>query len=150
MCSAKVNGGPTEGESLLFGLASGMVLQVFVNNAFPVEVVKAGEAVVCCDMSLHRKKVSTSLFASQGVGRIYVGGGEGGNCRTGTAEVLGFPNMILKTSPLRVPSRLCDSETWFRCQRLHLQCAMLVGSHPYLAGCFIFRFCVTAYVFNIP
>lgn len=57
MCSAIVNGGPAGGETLLLGLASGLVLQVFVSNPFPVELVKAGAAVVCCDMSLHRKQV---------------------------------------------------------------------------------------------
>ncbi|CAM9714504.1 unnamed protein product [Scytosiphon promiscuus] len=57
--SASVDGGPTGGEALLLGLESGVVLQVFVDNAFPVELVKTGTtAVVCCAMSVHRKKVA--------------------------------------------------------------------------------------------
>ncbi|CAM9233193.1 unnamed protein product, partial [Hapterophycus canaliculatus] len=38
--SASVDGGPAGGEALLLGLESGVVLQVFVDNAFPVELVK--------------------------------------------------------------------------------------------------------------
>lgn len=51
-----MSGGPAGGELLLLGLDSGIVVQVFVNNAFPMELVKAGAAIVCCDMSLHRKQ----------------------------------------------------------------------------------------------
>lgn len=54
--SARVDGGPAGGECLLLGLEDGVVLQVFVNNAFPLELVKASAAVVSCAMSLHRKK----------------------------------------------------------------------------------------------
>lgn len=57
ICSASVDGGPAGGEALLLGLESGIVLQVFVDNAFPVELVKASAAVVCCTTSLHRKQV---------------------------------------------------------------------------------------------
>ncbi|CAM9369469.1 unnamed protein product [Ectocarpus fasciculatus] len=57
--SASVDGGPAGGESLLLGLENGVVLQVFVDNAFPVVLVKASTAaVVCCAMSVHRKKVA--------------------------------------------------------------------------------------------
>lgn len=56
--AAKVDGGPEGDEIVILGLASGVVLQVFVNNAFPVELVKAAAPVVCCAMSLHRKKVN--------------------------------------------------------------------------------------------
>lgn len=72
MCSASVNGGPAGGETLLLGLASGLVLQVFVSNPFPVELVKAGVAVVCCDMSLHRKQASILPIISRigGLGAV--------------------------------------------------------------------------------
>lgn len=55
-----MDGGPAGGEALLLGLESGLVLQVFVDNAFPVELVKATAAVVCCTMSVHRKKASAA------------------------------------------------------------------------------------------
>lgn len=55
---ARVDGGPKGGEALLLGLQNGAVLRVFVNNAFLVEVVKVSAPVVCCAMSLHRKKVN--------------------------------------------------------------------------------------------
>lgn len=62
--SASVDGGPAGGESLLLGLENGVVLQVFVDNAFPVVLVKASTAaVVCCAMSVHRKKVSRFVDA---------------------------------------------------------------------------------------
>lgn len=57
---ASVDGGPVGGEALLLGLENGVVLQVFVDNAFPVELVKAGAAVVCCTMSVHRRKASAA------------------------------------------------------------------------------------------
>ena len=43
---------------MLLGLQDGAVLQTFVNNAFPVELVKVTAPVICCAMSLHRRKVS--------------------------------------------------------------------------------------------
>lgn len=58
VCCALVDGGPAGGEALLLGLENGVVLQVFVDNAFPVELVKATAPVVCCAMSVHRKKAS--------------------------------------------------------------------------------------------
>lgn len=56
--SARVDGGPAGGETLLLGLENGAVLQVLVSNAFPIELVKTTAPVICCTMSLHRKKAS--------------------------------------------------------------------------------------------
>eukprot|EP00903_Cladosiphon_okamuranus_P013353 g12445.t1 len=58
VCCASVDGGPAGGEALLLGLANGVVLQVFVDNAFPVELVKTTAAVLCCAISVHRQKVA--------------------------------------------------------------------------------------------
>ena len=55
---ARVDGGPSGGEALLLGLEDGVVLRVFVNSAFPVVLVKVSAPVVCCAMSLHRRKVN--------------------------------------------------------------------------------------------
>ncbi|CAM9228975.1 unnamed protein product, partial [Ascophyllum nodosum] len=58
ICSARVGGGPAGGEAVLLGLQDGAVLQTFVNNAFPVELVKVTAPVICCAMSLHRRKIA--------------------------------------------------------------------------------------------
>ncbi|CAM9409830.1 unnamed protein product [Pylaiella littoralis] len=70
--SASVDGGPAGGEALLLGLESGVVLQVFVDNAFPVEVVKATAAVVCCAMSVHRRKASGHVAVVDSKSRVVV------------------------------------------------------------------------------
>ncbi|CAM9276939.1 unnamed protein product [Chrysoparadoxa australica] len=54
----KVDGGKPGCEGLLVGLANGSVLQVFVDNAFPVLLVKGQSAIRCCDLSMLRKKVA--------------------------------------------------------------------------------------------
>ncbi|KAJ3016424.1 hypothetical protein HKX48_004032 [Thoreauomyces humboldtii] len=54
----KVIGGPRGREGLLVGLKSGQILQIFINNPFPIPVIKQHAAVRCLDLSLHRKTLS--------------------------------------------------------------------------------------------
>ncbi|CAG9463200.1 unnamed protein product [Pedinophyceae sp. YPF-701] len=54
----KVLGGPPGEEGLLVGLKDGGVYQVFLNNPFPVELVKHGVAVRCLDINLTRTRIA--------------------------------------------------------------------------------------------
>ncbi|XP_073975880.1 intraflagellar transport protein Oseg1 isoform X2 [Rhodnius prolixus] len=54
----RVIGGPPNREGLLIGLANGQVLKIFIDNAFPVELVKLETAVKCLDISPSRKKLA--------------------------------------------------------------------------------------------
>lgn len=54
----KVVGGPTGREALLVGLKNGQVLKIFVDNPFPVEMLKIKSAVRCLDLSLNRERLA--------------------------------------------------------------------------------------------
>eukprot|EP00052_Salpingoeca_macrocollata_P008243 m.65502 g.65502 ORF g.65502 m.65502 type:complete len:1216 (+) comp16496_c0_seq1:48-3695(+) len=54
----KVSGGPRGREGLLVGLANGLILKIFVDNAFPIELIKQQTAVRCLDLSASRKKLA--------------------------------------------------------------------------------------------
>eukprot|EP00041_Stephanoeca_diplocostata_P034387 m.1171057 g.1171057 ORF g.1171057 m.1171057 type:complete len:1193 (+) comp24511_c0_seq1:191-3769(+) len=54
----KVAGGPEGREGLLVGLGNGQILYVFVDNAFPIELIKQGTSVRCLDLSASRKKLA--------------------------------------------------------------------------------------------
>ncbi|CAG0883204.1 unnamed protein product [Darwinula stevensoni] len=54
----KVIGGPPGKEGLLLGLKSGQVLKIFVDNQFPVPLLKAPSSVRCLDLSMSRKKLA--------------------------------------------------------------------------------------------
>ena len=54
----KVVGGPPGGEGLLVGLKSGEVLKVFINNPFPIPLLKHTSAIRCLDMSMSRRKLA--------------------------------------------------------------------------------------------
>jgi intraflagellar transport protein 122 len=54
----KVVGGASKKEGLLVGLKSGTVLKVFVNNPFPVTLIKQTTAVRCLDLSCSRRKLA--------------------------------------------------------------------------------------------
>jgi intraflagellar transport protein 122 len=54
----KVVGGASQKEGLLVGLKSGSVLKVFVNNPFPVTLIKQATAVRCLDLSCSRRKLA--------------------------------------------------------------------------------------------
>eukprot|EP00039_Didymoeca_costata_P007788 m.103931 g.103931 ORF g.103931 m.103931 type:complete len:1184 (+) comp13828_c0_seq5:52-3603(+) len=54
----KVTGGPAGREGLLVGLRNGQILKIFVDNAFPIELIKQKSAVRCLDLSSNRKKLA--------------------------------------------------------------------------------------------
>jgi len=54
----KVVGGAAQREGLLVGLKNGHVMKIFVDNAFPVTLVKQATAVRCLDLSCRRKKLA--------------------------------------------------------------------------------------------
>eukprot|EP01135_Chromosphaera_perkinsii_P010267 Nk52_evm9s2085 gene=Nk52_evmTU9s2085 len=54
----KVIGGPPNREGLLIGLKNGQVLKIFIDNPFPIPLIKIGSSVRCIDMSCHRTKVA--------------------------------------------------------------------------------------------
>ncbi|KAG1660681.1 Intraflagellar transport protein 122 [Nymphon striatum] len=54
----KVMGGPPSKEGLLVGLKNGQILKIFLDNSFPVNVLKIGSAVRCLDISISRSKLA--------------------------------------------------------------------------------------------
>ncbi|XP_039234405.1 intraflagellar transport protein 122 homolog isoform X5 [Pipra filicauda] len=54
----KVIGGPPGREGLLVGLKNGQILKIFVDNPFPIVLLKQSTAVRCLDMSASRKKLA--------------------------------------------------------------------------------------------
>mmetsp|Transcript_40077 Transcript_40077/g.89958 ORF Transcript_40077/g.89958 Transcript_40077/m.89958 type:complete len:1284 (-) Transcript_40077:23-3874(-) len=54
----KVVGGAPQREGLLVGLKNGHVMKIFVDNAFPVTLIKQATAIRCLDLSCRRKKLA--------------------------------------------------------------------------------------------
>ncbi|XP_067933831.1 intraflagellar transport protein 122 homolog isoform X2 [Watersipora subatra] len=54
----KVIGGPAGREGILVGLKNGQVLKIFVNNPFPVPLLKQNTSVRCLDISASRTKLA--------------------------------------------------------------------------------------------
>ncbi|VEL35832.1 unnamed protein product [Protopolystoma xenopodis] len=54
----RVIGGPPSREGVLVGLKSGQVLEIFIDNAFPIEVVKVPGSVCCLDISVYRDRLA--------------------------------------------------------------------------------------------
>ncbi|KAI9343877.1 WD40-repeat-containing domain protein [Zopfochytrium polystomum] len=54
----KVAGGPRGREGLLVGLKNGHILQIFLDNPFPIPLIKLPSAVRCLDLSLSRTKLA--------------------------------------------------------------------------------------------
>lgn len=54
----KVVGGAPQREGLLVGLKNGHVMKIFVDNPFPVTLIKQATAVRCLDLSCRRKKLA--------------------------------------------------------------------------------------------
>lgn len=65
----RATGGPAGREGILLGLRNGQVLQIFVNNPFPVTVLQLNSPVRCLDLSIRRKKLA--LVDDQGTCSIY-------------------------------------------------------------------------------
>eukprot|EP00760_Papus_ankaliazontas_P010181 PhM_4_TR1421/c0_g1_i1/m.66679/K19656/IFT122; intraflagellar transport protein 122 len=54
----KAVGGPPDRECLLVGVKSGSILKIFIDNPFPVTLLKLNSCVRCLDMSLSRQKLA--------------------------------------------------------------------------------------------
>lgn len=54
----KVVGGPAGREGLLVGLKNGVVLRLFVDNPFPIQLIKHRETIRCLDLSQSRNKLA--------------------------------------------------------------------------------------------
>ncbi|KAK3103245.1 hypothetical protein FSP39_017787 [Pinctada imbricata] len=54
----KVIGGPSGREGLLVGLKNGQIMKIFVDNAFPIQLLKQNTSVRCLDMSASRTKLA--------------------------------------------------------------------------------------------
>ncbi|EGD82626.1 hypothetical protein PTSG_11988 [Salpingoeca rosetta] len=54
----KVIGGPDGREGLLVGQKNGTILQIFVDNPFPIELIKQATPVRCLDLSSQRTKLA--------------------------------------------------------------------------------------------
>eukprot|EP00947_MAST-08B_sp_MAST-8B-sp1_P003615 g3615.t1 len=54
----KVVGGPAGREGLLVGLKNGAVLKIFVDNPFPILLIKQQSSIRCLDLSASRKKLA--------------------------------------------------------------------------------------------
>lgn len=53
----KVVSGPPKRESLLVGLANGVVLRIFIDNAFPIQIVNQMTAIQLVDISADKTKI---------------------------------------------------------------------------------------------
>ncbi len=54
----QVVGGPPRREGLLVGLKSGAILKIFVDNPFPIPLIKHTSSVRCLDLSASRNKLA--------------------------------------------------------------------------------------------
>eukprot|EP00899_Mesostigma_viride_P007013 jgi/Mesvir1/16312/Mv12764-RA.1 len=54
----KVVGGPSGKEGLLVGLKSGIILKIYINNPFPINLIKHSTSIRCLDLSMKRKKLA--------------------------------------------------------------------------------------------
>ncbi|PRP80717.1 hypothetical protein PROFUN_11590 [Planoprotostelium fungivorum] len=54
----KVVGGPVGREGLLVGLKSGLILEIFLDNSFPINLIKQKSSVRCLDLSCSRMKLA--------------------------------------------------------------------------------------------
>ncbi|XP_074646999.1 intraflagellar transport protein 122 homolog [Tubulanus polymorphus] len=54
----KVIGGPAGKEGLLVGLKNGQILKIFIDNPFPITLLKQNTSIRCLDMSCSRKKLA--------------------------------------------------------------------------------------------
>ena len=54
----KVIGGPMGREGLLVGLKNGQIFKIFVDNPFPMQILKQNTAVRCLDLSSNRSRLA--------------------------------------------------------------------------------------------
>lgn len=51
-------GGPSGKEGLLIGLKNGQIVQIFINNPFPINIIKITTPIRCLDLSMLRQKLA--------------------------------------------------------------------------------------------
>jgi intraflagellar transport protein 122 len=54
----RVFGGPAGREGLLVGLQNGTILQIFIDNHFPITLINQSNSIRCLDISMYRKKIA--------------------------------------------------------------------------------------------
>ena len=54
----KVVGGPPGREGLLLGLKSGQIIKIYIDNPFPVNLLKIKTAIRCLDLSSSKNKLA--------------------------------------------------------------------------------------------
>jgi len=54
----KVDGGKAGSEGVLVGLKDGQILKIYVDNAFPIELIKQSSSIKCLDISVDRKRLA--------------------------------------------------------------------------------------------
>ena len=54
----KIVGGPENREGILVGLKNGMILKIFIDNAFPIQLIKHSASIRCLDLSFSRNKLA--------------------------------------------------------------------------------------------
>ena len=52
----KVMGGKVGAEGILLGLANGQIVQIFINNPFPLSIIKMNYPIRCLNVSMLRNK----------------------------------------------------------------------------------------------
>eukprot|EP00605_Chrysophyceae_sp_TOSAG23-4_P001709 GSChrysophyteH1.ASY1.ANO1.1878.1 assembled CDS len=55
----KVDGGHEGMEGLLIGMENGAITKIYVDNPFPVEMMKRDKKIICADSSLYRTKIAS-------------------------------------------------------------------------------------------
>ncbi len=58
----KVTGGPAGREGLLVGLKNGQIVKIFLDNSFPIELIKQQTPVRCLDLSARFVRVTCQLM----------------------------------------------------------------------------------------
>ena len=69
ICYVKVLGGPAGQERLLAGLKNGQVMEIYLDNPFPVLLAKVEGAVKCFDVSSTKEKLA--VVSDQGVLSVF-------------------------------------------------------------------------------
>lgn len=54
----KVIGGPSTREGILIGLKNGLIMEIFLDNPFPITLLKQNTSVRCLDISCNRQKIA--------------------------------------------------------------------------------------------
>eukprot|EP00656_Telonema_subtile_P040691 TRINITY_DN4577_c0_g1_i1.p1 TRINITY_DN4577_c0_g1~~TRINITY_DN4577_c0_g1_i1.p1 ORF type:complete len:1218 (-),score=334.96 TRINITY_DN4577_c0_g1_i1:117-3770(-) len=104
----KVVGGPIGKEGLIVGLKSGLVLKIFLNNPFPIPLVRHQASVRCLDLSMDRLKLAVVDELSNCVVYDLSGHGLGGQALE-RVPLWSEPNANSVAWNIDMPDMLCFS-----------------------------------------